>query len=1655
MKNRIAICFLLLTAFFSLSTERALSQNLPYVHTFYSSFPYQTTELSTYISNGNANITNPIVLPTPYNANSIVSNNTPGPNVFNYVRVFEPQTPAYNIANVNLPSTSGGIDINSDPQYMKMQTQYYDGFGRNLQTIQRMYDYSSDQLKDVITPYEYRQRWNNTLFQLKYLPYSLISSGQPNGYTHFRNSPFTEQNNYYLNIFPTEGNGSSSTGLIETKDISDPHTRASISFPPGANTIGNGVGTTNVLSTNAFDEVIVWTLDPTNPSALPVNSGFYGPGTMVKKTVLDPDGGQVDQFYDINGQLICKRVLVGYTPCNIPSYMPAGSDSSSSDSSSTGNSSSDSSSYTPSYNLTIPANFSSSHPIQIDSSIPGNPDTIYASAMVYSLPSIINPPNPPPPPPPPPPNPPPTPIHVTTTLGGGTSTSGSMCPIYLMTYYVYDIYGRQVYTLHPKAVEALAGNSWQATTAIINELCDYVIYDAIGRKTATHKSGETDITTFVYDSHNRVVMTQIPLLRQNGEWQFALYDKLDRPTVTGVIPSTDNQGVWQSIADNDPAYATSNLNFNNLGFYFTQESAYPLVAGIDNLCQTYNYYDNYNYQVLDLYNLPNWPGTSYAYNSTVYNSYLVSSPTAMNLNVSQYKLQGKLTGKVTKVLQPNFTYSSLNSLEKFVYYYDDYGNLIQTQTLNDRNGIDIATNQYDFRRRLIMSQTYHNNPACSAKPYTNVVNYDQYNLYNFQLGSVTQTIDQNVNRPLSYYIYNDMGQPVHKIIGSIEDQIYEYNIRGQLAGINRNYAELGDENANANTAYSATFGESIKYDYDFTTHLYGGNISGIIWRGSGYFPKAYGYTYDLQGKLIQGDFRQLKRNFVFASASQPPPPPVWDNTFVDYTEGPISYDANGNINSIKRYGQALNTSTSVYGPTLIDDLLINYQNNSNKIQSISDVVPVTNTASITYDYKDRSNSTNEYSYDLNGNLTVNLDKTTTTTYYDILNKPKDIWFSGTSDWINYIYDADGNKLAENYNLSSGTTTYDYLGNFVYQSNDLYQILNQEGYMRLENGSYNYYFFVKDHLGNVRNTLQSYSVPFYPSQSYPAPLALTYFASHEIAAAYTENLIFENINAVRDDKPLAADTSDVKAAKLDAADSSRTIGTSIVLSVMAGDQFNLAVQSYFDSTTSVTQDVGPTQMMNAIISTLSGSPGLISTGEGGQTFNINNLFNAGNYVNVYDSIILANTDTTIPRAYLNYIFFDENFNIIPELSGVVQIGATAGQWNQIGLTNPITAKQNGYMTAYISNATAGAPVWFDHFTITHYVGALVEENHYYPYGLTVNLATSGSNQIQNRQLYQTQMYDKTDELYLYDFGARQYDPQLGRFLSLDPMNQFPSGYTGMGNDPVSTIDPTGMEDEDESGDDPNTSSPDNSNSNSTTVNTPTGTYTITYLGASGGIWNYQGDNSGGNTEYNDDESEGEGGGGGGVQREVDKYHYTEGTINADGHTTTIEGRTYDLNAFRDFSNKHSNVPANIMTWPGVAGAPSGIISLIGTKDWTLNGVPWKKHAEVSTNLILTAGNFVTLGKNIYDREHNLSHTGPPNRESSGQFSILHLHPGEGKLQWTQPSRYIDPSTSIEIQYGPSPQDRDSSPEGNSGIYDVIVAPTTIYIYNKSHTFEFKK
>uniref|UniRef100_UPI001BD3D0E5 RHS repeat domain-containing protein n=1 Tax=Flagellimonas sp. 389 TaxID=2835862 RepID=UPI001BD3D0E5 len=91
--------------------------------------------------------------------------------------------------------------------------------------------------------------------------------------------------------------------------------------------------------------------------------------------------------------------------------------------------------------------------------------------------------------------------------------------------------------------------------------------------------------------------------------------------------------------------------------------------------------------------------------------------------------------------------------------------------------------------------------------------------------------------------------------------------------------------------------------------------------------------------------------------------------------------------------------------------------------------------------------------------------------------------------------------------------------------------------------------------------------------------------------------------------------------------------------------------------------------------------------------------------------------------------------------------------------------------------------------------IIEENNYYPFGLEHKGYNNVVNGTENN--YQTFMGKEHQQelgLETYDFGARNYDPALGRWMNLDPLAEQMrrhSPYNFAFNNPLRFIDPDGM------------------------------------------------------------------------------------------------------------------------------------------------------------------------------------------------------------------------------------------------------------------------
>jgi RHS repeat-associated protein len=87
------------------------------------------------------------------------------------------------------------------------------------------------------------------------------------------------------------------------------------------------------------------------------------------------------------------------------------------------------------------------------------------------------------------------------------------------------------------------------------------------------------------------------------------------------------------------------------------------------------------------------------------------------------------------------------------------------------------------------------------------------------------------------------------------------------------------------------------------------------------------------------------------------------------------------------------------------------------------------------------------------------------------------------------------------------------------------------------------------------------------------------------------------------------------------------------------------------------------------------------------------------------------------------------------------------------------------------------------------------NEFYPFGMTSGSSSVGTN---NKYLYNGKELQDDIDLDWYDYGARFYDPQVGRWTTLDPLaevNRKWGPYSYCKNNPIRFIDPDGMLDGD--------------------------------------------------------------------------------------------------------------------------------------------------------------------------------------------------------------------------------------------------------------------
>lgn len=95
-----------------------------------------------------------------------------------------------------------------------------------------------------------------------------------------------------------------------------------------------------------------------------------------------------------------------------------------------------------------------------------------------------------------------------------------------------------------------------------------------------------------------------------------------------------------------------------------------------------------------------------------------------------------------------------------------------------------------------------------------------------------------------------------------------------------------------------------------------------------------------------------------------------------------------------------------------------------------------------------------------------------------------------------------------------------------------------------------------------------------------------------------------------------------------------------------------------------------------------------------------------------------------------------------------------------------------------------------FTNENGVATLLQADSYYPFGYKMP-GLSYQTGAENKFTYNGKELEDEFGLDWYHYGARYYDPVIGRWWAIDPADQYSSSYSYVGNTPIMKIDPDGM------------------------------------------------------------------------------------------------------------------------------------------------------------------------------------------------------------------------------------------------------------------------
>lgn len=965
--------------------------------------------------------------------------------------------------------------------------------------------------------------------------------------------------------------------------------------------------------------------------------------------------------------------------------------------------------------------------------------------------------------------------------GNATTSVPALRVIHSVSYYdfsynEYDVADRLIKTVQPVA-------STQESTFTYNSLGQLLETTSIDEGTSKFK----------YRKDGQIRFSQNAEQAKKNQFSYTNYDELGRPVESGVYTGTE-------------------IYFGQV-YDEANSTYYPSVDGIVN----------------QLDGLP-LAGRS-EQNFSVYDitdTTLETKLSNCSIPYTEYK-QSYIAGNVS------YTYTQNPDTNKTWYAYDVYGRV--KWIIQEPTGLGcLKTINYEYHdiSGQLVKVDYQRHSATER-----FVHHYTYNISG-QLTDVHTSLNGTTLTKQAHYAYNESGALIRtELAENLQGIDYVYNLQGQLKAINHPSLMASNDPGNdgANGFAADVFGMQLDYyDGDYTrsatpkpiattpqgTNQYNGNIKATRWNTQlpSATQNAYLYQYNKNNWMTQATFGQANATAAFTP-----------NANNDYAESNLTYDANGNILSLRRTGY-----TDAAGNNSMDNFTYVYdQNKKNRLSYV----------------KDTQDNNDQHRYDDIKDQEVQASSINTTTglpYYTYLS--------------NYVYNDLGQLTA---NLQE-SITYEYnasglvtkIGQFSTDATEQFITLDYRSYDRmLPNSSFLSQW--KLVTGTTLNTVRLLGTNYTTCGS-------VNYSQDPVVANYGENFFLRLLG------------NDTFQTQLRVAPNSFTkVDLDVVL-----DKFMRVMLNGIPSDPGGSQSI-PNDPLN---------PNLSSQSNGGSNQLVDP---DGNTLDPLEAMIIPSAvitfkkpdgtiigTQTISNQPIEYCerYFDQHVSfsytssseeyILMEITSNYTLdpdspSTAVGQMQQIYIDNiHVQAAQstkvaffyndrghrikkesyNGsginattHKTYYVRDASGSALAIYNHtisrfrtrlvlaehtifgsgrigvfkreatksggyylYQLTDHLGnvravvkktgtavyALTAKTDYYPFGEPMPNKTTTDNNYR----YAFQGQEKDPETGMEAFELRLWDGRLGRWLTVDPYHEFHSPYVGMGNNPVNLTDPDG-------------------------------------------------------------------------------------------------------------------------------------------------------------------------------------------------------------------------------------------------------------------------